>query len=264
MLVGAVLVSGRGGSRLKPEPVPVANLSGKSPVLPRLPAAGKRERPVGEEKEVPAPRPQPPIPPDKEVVKEKTKPPEPTPPEPTPPEPKPVPAEPRPAPPAEKRRKAIREKLPPLLKGLKAKTLAGRRTALETIADLGEDGAEASADLIEALADRSPVIQQAALNALEKVNPTLHTPVLSLLVDRDPKVKLRAVAQLGKLGADAKPAISLLVRFYQAQTARPDLRLRAGRAGPGRGCRAAPSRTPSPTTRRRSASTRRRRPAGSP
>jgi HEAT repeat protein len=100
-----------------------------------------------------------------------------------------------------------------LLKRLKDKSPAARQKACEAIGALGAAGAEGSEALILALGDRSPAVQQAALDALEKVNPTLHRPVLTLLVDRNDGAKVEAMRQIGRMRADGKPAVPLLVRY---------------------------------------------------
>jgi HEAT repeat protein len=125
---------------------------------------------------------------------------------------------------AEKREQA-RAKVGPLVKGLKARQPAARVRALEAIGEMGEEGVEASEAVILALGDGAPAVQQAALDALEKVNPALHKPVLTILVDRTDAAKARAIMQLGQLGAGAKPALPLLFRLYQAQAGRLEMGL---------------------------------------
>ena len=119
----------------------------------------------------------------------------------------------------EKKKAQIRQKLAPLLKDLKDKSAAVRQKALEGIADMGADGVEASEGLLAMLTDKSPAVQQRALDALEKVNYDLHEPIVALLVDND---KASAVAQLGKMGAAARPAVPTLIGFYQIQAVIPD------------------------------------------
>jgi HEAT repeat protein len=119
---------------------------------------------------------------------------------------------------AEEQKAKTLEKLAPLLKDLKDKNPAVRQKAIESIAEMGADASAASEQLINALNDKAPAVQQSALDALEKVNPALHKPVLTLLVDMNFQTKMDAVKELGKLGSDAKPAIPLLLRFYQSQS----------------------------------------------
>jgi HEAT repeat protein len=115
----------------------------------------------------------------------------------------------------------MQQKLAPLLKDLKDKSAATRQKALEGIADLGPDAADASEAILSMFSDRSPAVQQSALDALEKVNPTLHKPILTLVVDKDAVPRVQAISQLQKMGKDAKPAVPLLLRLYQAQVADP-------------------------------------------
>jgi HEAT repeat protein len=112
---------------------------------------------------------------------------------------------------------AIQEKLAPLVKDLKDPKPAVKAKALEGLADMGPDAADASEAILALLADRSPAMQQAAMDALEKVNPSLHKPILTLLVDRFAPNKSNAIIRLSKMGADAKPAMPTLLRFYQIQ-----------------------------------------------
>ncbi len=115
---------------------------------------------------------------------------------------------------AEEKKAQTRQKLVPLLKNLKDKSATVRQKALEQIADMGADGAEASEGLLAMLTDKSVADQRGALDALEKVNPALHKPVLTLLVDKDDNAKQAAIKRLGDMGAEGKPAVATLIRFY--------------------------------------------------
>lgn len=117
---------------------------------------------------------------------------------------------------------AIQEKLAPLMKSLKETKPAAKQKALEALADMGPDAADASEAILAVMTDKSPGLQQAAMDALEKVNPSLHKPVLTLFVDRDQTNKMHALAELGKMGPDAKAAVPTLLRFYQYQLNTPD------------------------------------------
>jgi HEAT repeat protein len=111
------------------------------------------------------------------------------------------------------------KQLEPLLRDLKDKSATTRLKAIEKIGEMGKNAAAASEALVVALLDKVPAINEAALEALEKVNPIVHTPLVTIMVDRMPSNKLAAVAALGKLKSDGRPAVPLLLRFYQLQTA---------------------------------------------
>jgi HEAT repeat protein len=77
----------------------------------------------------------------------------------------------------DERKAQIQEKITPLLKNLKDKSAATRQKALDAIADIGPDAADASEPILAMLTDKVPGIQQAAMDTLEKINPALHKPV---------------------------------------------------------------------------------------
>jgi DNA-directed RNA polymerase subunit M/transcription elongation factor TFIIS len=120
---------------------------------------------------------------------------------------------------AEAKTKA-RQKIAPLLFDLNGKSPGARQKALEALGQMGPDAEAASEDVLALLADKSATVQQSAFDALEKINPALHKPILTLLVDRDNAHKIEALRQLGALGNDAAPALPTLIRYYRLQTTR--------------------------------------------
>lgn len=112
----------------------------------------------------------------------------------------------------------------------KGKTAADRVKAADELAKLGEKAKAASAPLVNGLFDPSTQVRLTALDALKKVNPTLHGPVVALVtpltefdfVGFNPRDRLphAAVAALAKLGAEGKAAVPVLV-FYKREISRP-------------------------------------------
>lgn len=95
-----------------------------------------------------------------------------------------------------------------------------RVRVIEEIGKIGQDAKEASQVLVEAALERSPMIRQAALDALEKVNPPLHRPVVALLVDN--MKRYEAVDELTGLSEEAKPALPLLLAMFKNELASPN------------------------------------------
>ena len=129
----------------------------------------------------------------------------------------------------EDKKAQTRQKLVPLLKDLKDKSAAVRQKALEGIAVLGPDAVDASEQVLDKLTDKSPAVQRAALDALEKVNPPLYKPMLTVMVDQNLQAKYLAIQQLGKMGPDAKATVPFLIRRYQTQAADANFRDYYGR-----------------------------------
>lgn len=112
----------------------------------------------------------------------------------------------------------------------KGKTGADRVKAADELAKLGEKAKAASGPLVNGLFDPATQVRLAALDALKKVNPTLHGPVAALVTPLtefdfegfNPRDRLphAAVAALAKLGAEGKAAVPVLV-FYKREISRP-------------------------------------------
>lgn len=114
--------------------------------------------------------------------------------------------------PAEKK---IDPKLEELAKALKAKNAADRVKAAEDIAKLGPDAAPITADLCKAMLDPSPKVNQAALEALEKVNAELYKPLVVLAVDKVPTNHVKAIKTLGLMGEDAAPVAPIVATYLK-------------------------------------------------
>lgn len=113
-----------------------------------------------------------------------------------------------------------KELVAPLLKGLESKKASERVAALEELTKLGEKARPATSAISKALLDASPTVREAAAGCLEKVDPTLHKPLISIMLDKNEFERAGAVAQLGKLGARAKGAVPVLKSYYSANNAR--------------------------------------------
>jgi HEAT repeat protein len=118
------------------------------------------------------------------------------------------------------------EKLANLIKDLKDPSAEKRMQAVDRIGATGADGIIASEALIQLLVEEKvEANQHAALDALEKVNPQLHKPILIIMVEKDPDSKAQAVDSLGELGKVAKPAVPLLLKYYASLTGKDRRRL---------------------------------------
>ncbi|MBM3981234.1 MAG: hypothetical protein FJ304_13285 [Planctomycetes bacterium] len=110
--------------------------------------------------------------------------------------------------------------LAPLVKNLKSKKVQDRMEALDKLSKIGEKALPVSASVVEAMMDNNASVREAAAECLERVDPTIHKHVVSLLYDKNELVQERAVASLAKLGSDAKGAAPALRARYAASTNR--------------------------------------------
>jgi HEAT repeat protein len=119
--------------------------------------------------------------------------------------------------------KETKDKIEALVKGLKDKQAATRVKAAEGLAELGEKASGATSELVAALFDAAQPVRVVALDALKKVNPTLHGPVAALIEPVTDQFFLRpearspfvaAVRKLSDLRADARPAVPVLLHYW--------------------------------------------------
>jgi HEAT repeat protein len=106
-----------------------------------------------------------------------------------------------------------------LIKQLKSKKVADRVKAAEGLSKLGPEGKEASSALVDALMEKYPVNKEDYLGALEKVNPAIYKPLVTLLVDKNRIDRLKAVEDIGKLGAEGAPCTTALILLFDAERA---------------------------------------------
>ena len=75
--------------------------------------------------------------------------------------------------------------VPALVKQLQSKSRTVRLKAIEAIGDAGKDARQADRPLMEAMVREYPSNRTKYLDCLEKINPTLSKPVVTILVDND-------------------------------------------------------------------------------
>jgi HEAT repeat protein len=115
---------------------------------------------------------------------------------------------------------ASQEKLKPLVAGLKDRLAKNRQNALNAISDLKEEGIHASEAVIAYfLTEKTVSSKNAALDCLERINPDLHKPLLTVLVDREYRNRVEAVRSIGEMGKKGLPAIPFLTQLYVGQDA---------------------------------------------
>lgn len=115
---------------------------------------------------------------------------------------------------AEADKEMDKELVAPMLKGLKSKKATERTSALEELARMGEKARPATSAIVEAMVDSTPAVREAAAGCLEKVDPTIHKQVVSILYDDTLAKQKEAIAQLAALGARAKGAVPILKYRY--------------------------------------------------
>jgi hypothetical protein len=95
-----------------------------------------------------------------------------------------------------------------LTKDFKSSVTRGKLIIVEKFAKLGEGAAR---PLCDAMLDKDDKVATAALVALEKAHPTLYKPVVKLVIDDQMKNRAKALEEFSMMGADALPALGLLV-----------------------------------------------------
>lgn len=111
---------------------------------------------------------------------------------------------------SERRKKAL-EVLAPLLKDLKSAVPGTKMHALEEIAKLGADAKEASQDVVQAMLDPYAAVGETAAITLEKINPELQKPVLTVMVDQNSTSRREAIRSIGQMRGDGRAALPLLL-----------------------------------------------------
>jgi hypothetical protein len=94
--------------------------------------------------------------------------------------------------------------------GLQAREPKARIETLDQIGALGAEAKGVSEYLIEAMLDNGPGVQAAAFKAMERVNPPLHAPLVTVF-HGSPNQRLVALDQLADMGADAACTVPLLL-----------------------------------------------------
>jgi len=126
-----------------------------------------------------------------------------------------------------------------LLSSLSAPDAERRAEAAEQLAQLGADARPAAVALVLACGDEAEEVRQWAAGALEEMGPPEASDLghlASFLAGRSPDVGYWAATLLGRLKAEAAPAVDALARAV-AESSHPAVRQRAawalGEIGPG-------------------------------
>lgn len=101
-----------------------------------------------------------------------------------------------------------KEAIARLAKDFKSSVPRGKLIIIEKLAELGEGAAR---PLCDAMLDKDDKVAKAALVALEKAHPALYKPVVKLVIDDQKKIRAKALEEFSAMGADALPALGLLV-----------------------------------------------------
>lgn len=101
-----------------------------------------------------------------------------------------------------------KEAIAKLAKDFKSSVQRGKLIIIEKLAELGEGAAR---PLCDAMLDKDDKVANAALVALEKAHPALYKPVVKLVIDDQKKNRAKALEEFSAMGAEALPALGLLV-----------------------------------------------------
>lgn len=113
------------------------------------------------------------------------------------------------------------ERLAPLVKALKSKKAQERLRALIELGNLRERGRPLAGAVCAVLvADPIGAIRQASLEALEKIHPELHAPVVVFMVEADGQKHIKAARDVAALGEQGRPAIVVLLSHLQSAPTR--------------------------------------------
>jgi HEAT repeat protein len=96
-----------------------------------------------------------------------------------------------------------------LVRRLRSENATDRIQAANELASLGEAARPAARALCEAATDDQ--VRQAAIEALEKIQPALAKPITTLLVDSQAHNCIAAAEKLAAMGDSASPAIPVLI-----------------------------------------------------
>jgi HEAT repeat protein len=222
-LIGALALCG--GAALLPRPAADQLAKGTAAQEPRAEADGRRaEGKRGEQETAPLvaerkdkPKPQGPVPSPLDIPEIRGKPKAELP---APGSGTPQPASPPPNDPA----------LAALVRDLEGDSTPARCRAAEELGRLGKVARPATRALCKAATSPDSSVRGAALEALEKVQPALHKPVVTLLVDEDRIKQHQALDTLGKMDGEARPAAPAVLANIK-RWLEPDLQVHPFRPG---------------------------------
>jgi hypothetical protein len=109
---------------------------------------------------------------------------------------------------------STKSSLAAVIKALQSNQQSDRAEAANQLARMGKDGKKASQPLLRAMLASFPTNKEVFLDALEKINPDIHKPVVSIMLD--PGEKEKAIQQLGELGPRGTGALPVLLPTYTA------------------------------------------------
>jgi hypothetical protein len=101
-----------------------------------------------------------------------------------------------------------KETISQLARDFKTSVPRGKLIIIEKLAKLGPGAAR---PLCDAMLEKDDKVANAALVALEQAHPTLYKPVVKLVIDAEMKNRAKALEEFSAMGADALPALGLLV-----------------------------------------------------
>jgi HEAT repeat protein len=115
-------------------------------------------------------------------------------------------------------------KIAKLVRELRSDRPANRIRAAEELSRMKEKARPAARAICEAATDTDESVRQAALEALEKVQPALYEPVLTLMVDGGRNNQARAARIIEQMGEDGKPATPVLLAHLRLHPAVADIK----------------------------------------
>jgi hypothetical protein len=101
-----------------------------------------------------------------------------------------------------------KEAIAQLTRDFKSSVPRGKLIIIDKLAKLGEGAAR---PLCDAMLDKDDKVVNAALVALEQAHPALYKPVVKLVIDDQMKNRAKALEEFSTMGAQALPALGLLV-----------------------------------------------------
>ena len=123
----------------------------------------------------------------------------------------------------------VSDELKRLVKALKKGKTLERVQAARTLAAMGASAAPAARAMCDVIGSAHEAVARETLAALERVQPQLHAPVSTIVLDASFANRAAAAKRLAGLGAEGLPATGLLVdrlaAGYAARTAETALRL---------------------------------------
>lgn len=107
-----------------------------------------------------------------------------------------------------------------LIKQLRGRDAVAKVKAAQELAKMGEQAQPASKALCEAVLDKSSKVAIAAMESLEKVNPEIHKPLSTLILDQDYRNQVQAAKELGSMGDKAEAAVPVLIDRLRKEMAK--------------------------------------------